>query len=77
MARLVVAADARAVAGGRARAARRRSPTAEELVRLGRRLADAERSPGPFGNEAQSVMDVWRGLVMVAASSGGVGEGGV
>ena len=67
MARLVVAADARAVAGGRARAARRRSPTAEELVRLGRRLADAERSPGPFGNEAQSVMDVWRGLVMVAA----------
>ena len=46
-------------------------------MRLGRRLADAERSPGPFGNEAQSVMDVWRGLVMVAASSGGVGEGGV
>ena len=36
-------------------------------MRLGRRLADAERSPGPFGNEAQSVMDVWRGLVMVAA----------
>ena len=33
-------------------------------MRLGRRLADAERSPGPFGNEAQSVMDVWRGLVM-------------
>ena len=46
-------------AGGRARA--------EELVRLGWQLANTERCPGPFGNEAQSVMDAWRGLVMVHA----------
>ena len=45
--------------GGRARA--------EELVRLGWRLSNSDRSPGPFGNEAQSIMDAWRGLVMVHA----------
>ena len=44
-------------AGGRARA--------EALVRLGWRLSNTDRSPGPFENE--SVMDAWRGLVMVHA----------
>ena len=38
---------------------------AEALVRLGWRLSSTDRSPGPFGNEAQSIMDAWRGLVMV------------
>ena len=46
-------------AGGRARA--------EALVRLGWRLSSTDHSPGPFGNEAQSIMDAWRGLVMVHA----------
>ena len=40
---------------------------AEALVRLGWRLSNTDRSPGPFGNEAQSIMDAWRGLVMVHA----------
>ena len=41
---------------------------AEELVRLQRwRLSNTDRSPGPFGNEAQSVIDAWRRLVMVHA----------
>ena len=40
---------------------------AEALVRLGWRLSSTDRSPGPFGNEAQSIMDAWRGLVMVHA----------
>ena len=34
---------------------------------LGWRLSSTDRSPGPFGNEAQSIMDAWRGLVMVHA----------
>ena len=46
-------------AGGRARA--------EELVRLGWLLSNTQHSPGPFGNEVQSIMDSWRDFVMVHA----------
>ena len=46
-------------AGGRARAV--------ELVRLGWRLSNTDCSPGPFGNEVQSVMDAWRDFVMAHA----------
>ena len=37
------------------------------MLLLGWRLSSTDRSPGPFGNEAQSIMDAWRGLVVVHA----------
>ena len=40
---------------------------AKALVRLGWRLSNTQQSPGPFGNEADAVMDTWRGIVMVHA----------
>ena len=40
---------------------------AKALVRLGWRLSNTQQSPGPFGNEAEAVMDTWRGIVMVHA----------
>jgi len=46
-------------AGARARA--------EELVRLGWQLSNTAQSPGPFGNESQAVMDLWRVSVMAQA----------
>ena len=38
-----------------------------ELVRLGRQMANTGVSPGPFGNEADAIMDNWRDGVMPAA----------
>ena len=37
------------------------------LVHAASESPSTDRSPGPFGNEAQSIMDAWRGLVMVHA----------
>ena len=36
-------------------------------MRLGWLLANTDRSPGPFGNESQALMDAWRGVVMPSA----------